>query len=542
MTLTVFGGGTIRCGGGRPDTDALAVDDGRVVALGARARTLAARGGATTVDLDGDLLAPAFGDGHVHPMFAGLLRQGPAITGLTDVDAIVAEVGRWARANPDREWVVGGRYDPTLVPDGAFDARWLDEVVPDRPVVLDAADHHTLWCNSEALRRGGVDASTPDPETGGVVRRDDGSPLGTLREWQACDLVRRHVPEPTTQERVDALREATATLAAAGVTWAQDAWVDLPMVPAYLSAARDGALATRVDLALRLDPATWREQVPTFTDIAAQVAALQHPRLTARTVKVFVDGVIEGGTASMLRPYDDVDPCSAHARGMPVWQPDELAAALEAADAAGFRLHLHVIGDAAVRLGLDLLSGLPGSPGRDRRPVLAHAQLIDGADLDRFAADGVVVNCEPLWAAWDPMQAELTAPRLGPERTARQYPMASLLARGTRLSFGSDWPVTSHVPLEGIQVAVTRVPLQDPGAPPWVPGERLSVEQALDAYTCGVAYQAFAEQERGRLVEGAVADLVRLSDDPRAVDPLDIQWSGVRGIGLAGEPTWTAGR
>lgn len=529
---TVFRGGPVRCGGGLPDSDALAVRAGRVIAVGEQVSRLP--GPVDVVDLAGDLLMSAFGDGHVHPMFAGLERRGPAITGLRGVDLVVSAVARWAAVNPDVDWVVGHRYDPTLAPDGEFDAAWLDRAVPDRPVVLHAADHHTVWCNSEALRRAGVDAATPQPGIGWIVRRGDGTPLGTLREWQACDLVLRHVPAPTDDDRVAALRSATATLAAAGVTWAQDAWVDPVMVPTYLRAATEGALATRVNLGLRADPNTWREQRRTFVDLADEVAALGHPRLTARTVKIFVDGVIEGGTATVLEPYADVDPCSEQARGMPVWQPDELAAAVEAFDAAGFQPHLHVIGDAAVRLGLDVLAELPP---RDRRAVLAHVQLVDDADVTRFAAHDVIANVEPLWAAWDAMQVELTAPRLGPARTARQYPLADLLRSGARVSFGSDWPVTSHVPLQGIQVAVTRVPLDRLDAPAWRPDQRLDVDQALDAYTAAVAHQAFADDERGVLRPGAAADLVRLSADPRRVDPLDIHRIAVRGTWLAGVPT-----
>ncbi len=529
---TVFRGGTVWCGAGLPDARALAVRDGRVVAVGEEAERWA--GPHDEVDLAGGFLGPAFGDGHVHPHSGGIARQGPAITGLTSVAAVVAEVGRWARENPGAAWVVGNRYDPTLAPDGAFDARWLDAAVPDRPVVLHASDHHTVWCNSEALRRGGVDATTTDPEVGWVVRREDGSPMGTLREWDACDLVLRHAPEPSPEDRVRALRDATADLAAAGITWAQDAWVDADLVPVYLRALAEGALACRVDLAQRADPATWREQVASFAAVRAQVEALGSERLSARTVKVFVDGVVEGGTATLLAPYDDVDPASPQALGMPVWRPDELAAAVRAFDGAGFRLHLHVIGDAAVRLGLDVLEALPPA---DRRAVLAHVQLVDPEDLPRFAATGTIANLEPLWAAWDAVQTELTAPRLGPVRTQRQYPMASLLASGARMTFGSDWPVSSHVPLEGIQVAVTRVPVEDPAAEAFVPSERIGVEQALHAYTVAVAHQAGAEAERGTLVPGAVADLVHLSADPRALEPARIATARVLGTWLAGART-----
>ena len=528
----MFHGGTVWCGLGRSDSEALAVAHGRVVAVGTDA--VSWPGPREEVDLAGGLLMPAFGDGHVHPLSGGMARQGPAITGLGSVAAVVQEVRRWAAAHPEATWVTGSRYDPTLAPGGEFDARWLDEAVGDRPVVLHASDHHTVWCNSEALRRGGVDRSTAEPGTGRVVRRADGSPMGTLREWGACDLVLRHVPAPGEAEQVRALREATTELAAAGITWVQDAWVDPPAVPVYLRALAEGALATRVDLAQRADPATWREQVGSFAAVREQVSARGSDLLSARTVKLFVDGVVEGGTARLLEPYDDVDPGSPHAHGMAVWPADELAAAVAAFDAAGFRLHLHVIGDAAVRLGLDVLDALPPA---DRRAVLAHVQLVDPLDLPRFAATGTIANLEPLWAAWDPMQSELTAPRLGPGRTARQYPTASLLAAGARVSFGSDWPVSSHVPLEGIQVAVMRTPLEQPDAPAWVPHERVDVERALHAYTAEVAFQAGAEAERGTLRAGAVADLVHLSADPRAVPPAEIATTRVLGTWLAGRRT-----
>ncbi len=551
--MTVFAGGTVRPGAGLAPSTALAVRGDRVVALDDAALALRTAPGAEVVDLAGDALLPAFGDGHVHALFAGLERLGPRVSGLRSVEAVVAEVARWAAAHADADWVVGGRYDPVLAPGGDLDARLLDAAVPDRPVVLDATDHHTMWVNSEALRRCGIDAATPEPAGGRIVRRADGSPLGTLREWDACDLVRAHLPARTDAERVAAVAEATATLAASGVTWLQEAWVELDTVPAWLEAARQDRLAARVDLAIRLDPDRWREQLPLVRDAAADVARLAHPRLTARTVKVFVDGVLEGGTATLLEPYlplpGDRAACAcphpgrgpavrpAEGWGLPVWSGPELRAALAAYAAAGFRPHLHVIGDAAVRLGLDALESLrPRGPLPARRAVLAHVQLVDPADLPRLAALGVVANCEPLWAAWDPVQRDLTAPRLGPVRTARQYPLASLVRSGAHVSFGSDWPVTSHVPLEGIQVAVTRRPVDEPARAPFVPAERLDVATALDAYSRGSAYQAFAD-DRGVLRPGAEADLVRLSADPHAVDARDLHAVEVRGTWCAGART-----
>ncbi|MGB8941860.1 MAG: amidohydrolase family protein, partial [Streptomyces sp.] len=230
------------------DTTALAVRDGRVIALGDEARALAEVAD-EVVELGDGLLLSAFGDGHAHPLFGGLESFGPQIKDLTSVDAIVAEVGRWAEAHPDAQWIVGASYDPALAPDGEFDARWLDAAVTERPVVLRAHDYHTVWCNSAALRRAGVRDSTPDPRLGWIVRRPDGSPMGTLREWHACDLVLDQVPAREEAELVEAVRRAGRAYARAGITWVQDAWVEPEMAEAYLAAVRHDALSVRVDLA-----------------------------------------------------------------------------------------------------------------------------------------------------------------------------------------------------------------------------------------------------------------------------------------------------
>ncbi|MGW1995395.1 amidohydrolase [Embleya sp. NPDC001921] len=527
MTTTLFRG-AVRTGTG--DTDALAVRDGRVVALGAAALALDAD---EVVELGAGLLLPAFGDGHAHPLFGGLEHFGPQVKGLGSVEAIAAEVGRWAAEHPDEEWIVGASYDPTLVPDGEFDARWLDAAVADRPVVLRAYDYHTVWCNTEALRRAGVTAATPDPRLGWIVRRPDGSALGTLREWHACDLVLDRVPGRPLDELVDALRVAGAAYASAGLTWVQDAWVEPEMVPAYVEAARRGALAFRANLAFRADPDRWRDQRAEFVAARASVAAEGGPLLSARTVKFFADGVIEGGTAAMLEPYCD----APHSCGMPVWPPAALAEAITAFDADGFQVHIHAIGDAGVRTALDAIeAAASANPTWDRRPVIAHVQIVDPADLDRFARLGVIANFEPLWAQLDPLQTELSLPRVGPERGDRQYPMRGLVDSGAPVSFGSDWPVSSHRPLEGIQVAVTRRTFEGTPSQGWTPRERLTVDQALDAYTGGVAHQAFADDRRVLEVGGA-ADLVWLSADPRVVDPMALRRIAVLGTWLAGART-----
>src|SRR5580704_6888481 len=530
----LFTGGTVRTGlAGAQASGALAVSGGRVLALGQDA--VDSRGPGTDVtDLAGGALLPSFGDGHAHPLIGGLGLRGAPVRDARSVAEILAAVAGWAAGHPGAGWVTGDAFDPTLAPGGRFDARWLDSVVADRPVVLRTMDHHTMWVNSEALRRARFDASTPEPDAGEILRRADGSPLGTLREWGAIGPVLDLLPVPGLSEQTAALAEVSALFAAAGITWVQDAWADHSQVDAWLAAAAVGSLRFRANLAFRVEPTSWKDQLDELAADRDRVSGGAPGWLTARTVKFFADGVVEAGTAALLQPYDDCP----HSHGIANWTSDELADAIGAADAAGFQAHVHAIGDAGVRLALDAIAetGRRNGPA-DRRPVLAHVQLIDPADLPRFGALGVIANLEPLWAQPDPLMKELTLPRVGAARGARQYQIRSLLRTGARVSFGSDWPVTAYQPLAGAATAVTR---QTPAGHPdsgWLPAERVTAAEALAAYSAGVAYQAFEEHQWGLLRPGMRADLVHLAADPAAVPARELRDLPVLGTWLAGTRT-----
>ncbi|MGE0218023.1 amidohydrolase [Mycolicibacterium sp.] len=524
---TLFTGGVIWTG--RVETDALLVADGVVVALDGDARS---RGGAR-VDLDGGFVMPSFGDGHAHPLYGGLEAVGPPVRRCTSVDEIVAAVGRYAAEHPEQEWIVGASYDGSLAPDGLFDARWLDAAVPDRPVVLRAWDYHTVWCNSAALQRAGITADTPEPALGSIPRRPDGSPLGTLREWGATDLVMDVMPPHDEQVRIAALGTAADYFLARGVTWVQDAWVEPADVATYVTAARQDALRIRFNLALYADPRHFDSQATQFAEQRAQVIDAGNPLLTAQTVKFFADGVVENETGALLAPY-----CSGlHSHGMRNWEGDALAEAARRVDDFGLQIHIHAIGDAAVRQALDAIEHVVAVNGpRDRRPVIAHCQLVDDADLSRFAALGVIPNMQPLWAQLDPLMTVLTIPRLGEQRAGKQYPINTLAASGAPLGFGSDWPVSSGSPLKGIAVAASRTTREGTPAGGWTPHEILPIEPALRAYTAGVARQAFAENSWGVLQPGFSADLVWLDRDPRPLPPPQLHTIAVRGTYLRGVP------
>ncbi|MBO0676631.1 amidohydrolase [Mycolicibacterium sp. S2-37] len=544
MSATLFTGGVIWTG--REDTDALLVVDGVVAAVGAQARAH----NATIVDLGGGFLMPSFGDGHAHPLYGGLEAVGPAVRQATTVDEIVLAVKRFADENPDEEWIVGASYDGSLADGGLFDARWLDAAVADRPVVLRAWDYHTVWCNSVALERAGITRDTPDPVLGEIPRRADGSVLGTLREWGAVDLVMNAMPPRDEEIRINALATAADYYLARGVTWVQDAWVEPADVDTYVEAARRDALRMRFNLALYADPRHFDSQITRFAEQRRPVEEAGNPLLTAQTVKFFADGVVENETGALLQPY-----CSglhSHSggqersdsgdnRGMTNWEGDTLAEAARRVDDLGLQIHIHAIGDAAVRQALDAIEHVAAqNPPRDRRPVIAHCQLVDDTDLARFAALGVIPNMQPLWAQLDALMTVLTIPRLGAERADRQYPINTLDKTGAPLSFGSDWPVSSGAPLDGIAVATSRRTADGTPEGGWTPHEVLPVERALSAYTEGVAKQAFAEHDWGVLVPGASADMVWLQRDPRTAAPLDLPTVGVRATYLRGAPMYQA--
>lgn len=533
MSSTLFCGGTIWTGSG--DTHALLVVDGVVRALGDRALG-AVPPGAEQVDLDGGFLMPSFGDGHAHPLYGGMEGVGPAIRPCRSVDEILSVVKKFAHDHPDEEWILGASYDGSLAPEGLFDARWLDSVVPDRPVVLRAWDYHTVWCNTVAIERAGITADTPDPVLGEIPRRPDGSVLGTLREWGAVDLVASVIPPRGEDVRVAALVSGAEYLLARGVTWVQDAWVEPADVATYLEAARTDALRMRFNLALYADPRYFDAQVEQFADARNRAAASGSALLTANTVKFFADGVVENETGAMLEPY-----CSGlHHHGQRNWEGDSLAEAAARVDELGLQIHIHAIGDAAVRQALDAIEFTIDRNGiRDRRPVIAHAQLIDDQDLDRFAGLGVIPNMQPLWAQMDALMTVLTVPRLGAERADRQYRMASLLASGARLAHGSDWPVSSGSPLEGIAVGTSRRTADGLPEHGWTPAEILAIDQSLSAYTAGAAYQAFAEEVWGSIFPGASADLVWLDRDPRSTPPLDLPAITIRRTYLRGHPAYS---
>ena len=518
MSRVLFTGGPIVTFGG-PPVNALAIDGDRIVALGPEAASWTSSFD-QVVRLEGRALVPAFRDGHAHPLHAGINRNELDLTGVGSFDDVIDHVRRWADTHRDDPWIVGHCYDPTVLPRGVGRAEWLDDACSDRPVVLFPTDYHALWANSAALAVGNVTTSTPEPELGTIVRDGAGRPVGMLLEHGAMQLIQQHMPPITNDVLERGLTEAMHALSSEGIVWVQDALVQPAELEAYTEGARRGLLSCRVNAAFKADPVTWSQQRSGFLDarrtLEADVAA--SPWLSARTVKFFADGVIEAGTGFLLEPYED----TPHSCGLPNWSPEGLKESVRTFDADGFQIHIHAIGDGGVRMALDAIEHAARLNGRrDRRPVIAHTQLVHPTDRARFGELGVIANFEPLWARLDPSQVELTVPRIGPERAVLQYPIATIARLGAPVSFGSDWPVSSHRPLDGLAVAVTRQNANGEPVDGWVPEERIPILQAIHAYTAGTAFQAF-DDDAGTLSVGARADVVVLDRDITAISGAEV--------------------
>ncbi len=539
----LFTGGTLFDGHRYVGAGEVLVRDGRVVTVGpAEGRVDPdAAAGAEVVDLAGGLLAPGFVDAHVHPVLGGLERIRCDLSEAGDRPearaAYLDLLSSYAAAHPQVEWILGGGWAMSAFPGGAPTAAELDRAVPDRPAFLPNRDHHGAWVNTRALEVAGIDASTPDPVDGRIERGADGRPTGTLHEG-AMALVARGLP-PTTDEEYDAgLAAAQDYLLGLGVTGWQDALVgdyaglDDPC-PVYARAAARGTLVADVVGALWWDRDRGVEQV---ADLVERRGSLGGGRFRATSVKIMADGVPENGSAAMLAPYLDRCGHATTNAGHSFVAAEQLKEAVGALDAAGFQVHVHAIGDRAVRDTLDAFEST--DPGR--RHHVAHLQVVHPDDVPRFGALGVAANLQALWACYDEQMIELTLPALGDERASWQYPFAGLQHHGARLVMGSDWPVSTPDPLQAIHVAVNRMAYDDPGRAgrdPMGPEQALTLEAALAAYTSGSAWINHRDRRDGAgvLRPGSVADLVVLDRDPFAGPTTAIGATGVASTWVAGQ-------
>lgn len=500
--------------------EAVAIREGRIVAVGSTGEVDGLIGPGTRVlDLPGRMVCPGFQDSHIHPNSGGLVKNRCELHEVRGREAYEQAIRAYAESNRGAAWILGGGWALDDFPRGTPHRAVLDAIVPDRPVFLPNRDGHGAWVNTRALEMAGITRDTPDPPDGRIERDEDGAPLGVLHEG-AMALVERLIPEPTQAELEQALITAQAYLHSLGITAWQDAHVTGSTLQAYLGLDRSGKLTARVVGALWWARGRGEEQVE---DLLAMRARAPKGRFRATSVKIMQDGIPENFTAGMLEPYLDDQGRPSDRRGLSFVGPAALKRHVARLDREGFQVHIHAIGDRAVREALDAFEAARAANGpNDHRHHIAHIQLVHPKDVPRFAGLDVVANAQPYWACLDGQMRRLCIPFFGPERAATQYPFASIRRAGATLAFGSDWPVSTPDPLKEIQVAVTRVPQEEPGVEPFLPHERLDLAEALDAFTMGTAFVNHLDHETGSLERGKLADLVVLDRNPFDVDPMSI--------------------
>ncbi len=500
----------------RPWAEAIAIRGDRIVAVGSTEVIDEWRGPKTRVtDARERLVLPGIEDSHVHFAAAAAVMHRIDLTGTASVEEVRERIRTWRADHPADEWVRGFGWVYMAFPGGMPDRELLDQIVSDRPALMSCADGHTFWVNSRALAAAGIDRRTPDPPNGAIRHDAAGEPTGVLDE-EALSLINRLIPQPSTETRLTWMREALRETARLGVVRMHSLAGDFEYLDLFDRLRRDGELTARFNIAPMIEPpmteARWkslREARKRYHDAWICVDG----------AKLMLDGVIDAHTGAMLEPYADLP----GERGKLFWDPEAFTNLVVALDREGFQVSTHAIGDAAIRLALDAYeaAGIKNGP-RDRRDKVEHVEAPAASDLPRFGRLRVVASFQPLQSNPDPSWIGSWIPHVGPEREARAMPWKSMLRTGAPLAFGSDWPVVTVNPWRGIQIAVTRQDFHGRPAGGWVPTERVTVAEAIRAYTLGGAWAMHRDQEEGSIEPGKLANLAILSQNIFEVDPHEI--------------------
>lgn len=530
----------------RQRVQAIAVKDGRIIAVGSNEVIKKFHGGKTkTVDLGGHFVMPGFNDAHLHLANGGFEKLNVNLIGAKSLGEMKSRVAERAHTAAPGEWILGRGWDHTMWLGQKLPSRQdLDAVTGDHPAYFVRVDGHIGVANSAALKAAGITAQTKAPEGGSIDLDLKGEPTGIVRE-SAQELVRSKIPEPSAKQRRRGLELAFADAVQHGLTSVQDnsGWEDFLVME---DMEREGALPIRVSEWLN-----FRDPVETL-----QQHRSHHPNtdsmLHTGMLKGFMDGSLGSRTAALLAPYAD-DP---HNTGLPQYDQDTLNRMTAEREASGFQIGFHAIGDGAVKMALDAFEysqvngGLlhfaahhpPASPGEVKRNYLQalryrieHDQVVTAEQVPRYAKLGVIASVQPNHLLTDMNWAE---ERIGPARAKHSYPWADYVKNKVILAFGTDYPVEPLTPFRGMYAAVTRK--NEAGTKSYFPEQRLTIDQAIAAYTTGAAYAEFEEKDKGLLQPGMLADFVVLDRDLTKVAPEEILKTSVLRTVVGGKTVYNA--
>jgi predicted amidohydrolase YtcJ len=497
-----------------PTAQAVAVLGERIVAVGSNADVGNWRGSHTRIiDAGGRLVLPGFNDAHVHLVSGGQQLTAVQLNDVTTPQEFARRIGERAKVTPKGEWITGGIWDETKWnPPNIPTKEWIDGLTPDTPVFVERYDGHMGLANSLALKLAGITSKTPDPAGGMIVRDARGNPTGALKD-AATDYVYKVIPPLSHDQRVKVVKQALSYAASVGITSVQHMVADYADIAVYAELLRAGELTTRIYAA------------PLITQVDDQAKlgighAFGGSYLRIGAVKAFADGSLGSGTAYFYEPFLN----QGNNRGLLADEMHPISLMRDRymkADAAGLQICTHAIGDAGISAILDLYSDVVKAHGeRDRRLRIEHAQHMAAKDFDRFAQLHVIASVQPYQAIDDGRFAES---KIGHERASRTYAFRTFLNHGVRLAFGTDWEVAPLDPLLTVYAAVTRATLDGKNPNGWFPEQKLTVAEAVEAYTMGSAYAEFQENEKGSITPGKLADMVIISDDIFTIDAAKIR-------------------
>lgn len=510
VDLIVINGKVYAGGGSEAMAEAVAIRGNKVVRVGSNRDIQRLRRAQTTIiDARGGAVMPGFNDAHAHFISGGLSLDQINLLDATTLDQIKDTVRIWSEAHPERAWITGrGWYYQPFA--GSLPTRQLlDTLVPDRPAYLVAYDGHTGWANSKALKLAGITRHTRSPKHGVIVKdRRTGEPTGALKE--AAMALMTAAPQPTTEDRIAAIRAGLVEAHRVGITSVQNAGGTAEDLELYDALRKRGELTLRVYQALSASGVIGEAELNTLAAVRERFG--DDPLLKTGAVKLIADGVIESHTAAMLAPYNN----KPNTSGDPRYTQEQLNKTVTLLDREGWQVMTHAIGDAAVRMTLDAYEAAVNAnpaPERGRRHRVEHLETIDPADIPRFGKLGVIASMAPVHATPSPTPGDVWSTNIGAERAAHGWLWASIVKASGRLAFGSDWPVMTLDPLMGLQVAVNRTTVEGLPEGGWLPAERLSLRKAIDAYTSDASWASYDEQRKGVLARDMLADLVVMSDD-----------------------------
>jgi hypothetical protein len=498
----------------QPWAEAVAIRGDRIVFVGSAREAQAYRTSQTKViDASGRLLLPGIQDNHVHFTSGSRSLEKVDLMGAKTIEEMQRRIKAFAQNHPRSAWVQGRGWMYATFPGNLPDKKFLDAVVSDRPAIMSCADGHTTWVNSKALALAGIDRNTRSPENGIIVQDANGEPTGALQE-AASELVWKVVPDPTRDETLAALRQGLREAARVGVVRVHSLGGDFENLELLDQIRKEGGLTARFSVAYFVDPPGldangWK--------VLMDARGKYHDDwITQGGVKTMLDGVIDSLTGAMIDPYTK----QGSNRGKLFWDPADYKKTVADLDAKGIQVSTHAIGDLAIRTALDGYENAARANGdHDMRHKVEHIEDISAVDIPRFAKLKVIASFQPLHANPEPNWMGSWITNVGPEREQRAFAWNAVLSAGGRLAFGSDWPVVTIDPWQGIQMAVTRQDFD--GQPPngWIPQLRVSVTDAVQAYTLGGAYALHRDTEEGSIESGKLADMIIVSQNVFTVDP-----------------------